>query len=248
MFQIVDRRFDSKNKSAVNRQRFLRRFRGQIRKAVSDAITGRSVTDIDNGESISIPAKDLSEPQFAQGHEGIWENVFAGNDQFHAGDEVPRPLGGGGGAGSGASDSGESQDDFVFQLSREEFLDIFFDDLELPNLVKTQLARVSDYKSVRAGFTVRRHAGQHQRHPLAARRRSAGASPSARPTASGCAQAEEELEQLLLARDESDAEVIALREEIRKPARRGSRPSRSSTPSICATTTASGSRSRRPRP
>ena len=60
MVRIIDRRFDSKNKSAVNRQRFVRRFKQQIRRAVSDAIQGRSIRDLDNGESVSIPAKDLS--------------------------------------------------------------------------------------------------------------------------------------------------------------------------------------------
>jgi len=153
VFRIIDRRFDSKNKSAVNRQRFFRRFKGQIRKAVSDAISGRSITDIDNGESISIPSKDLSEPQFGHAHEGEWETIYAGNDQFATGDEVQRPMGGGQGRGKGASNEGESEDDFVFQLSREEFLNIFFDDLALPNLVKTQLARLVENKSVRAGFT-----------------------------------------------------------------------------------------------
>ncbi|MGB7992007.1 MAG: YeaH/YhbH family protein [Candidatus Methylophosphatis roskildensis] len=153
MFRIIDRRFDSKNKSAVNRQRFFRRFKGQIRKAVSDAISGRSITDIDNGESISIPSKDLSEPQFGHAREGEWETIYSGNDQYAAGDEVPRPMGGGQGRGKDASNEGESEDDFVFQLSREEFLNIFFDDLALPNLVKTQLARLVENKSVRAGFT-----------------------------------------------------------------------------------------------
>ena len=64
-----------------------------------------------------------------------------------------RPLGGGEGRGKDASNEGESEYDFVFQLSREEFLNIFFDDLALPNLVKTQLARLVENKSVRAGFT-----------------------------------------------------------------------------------------------
>jgi hypothetical protein len=152
--RIVDRRFDAKNRSAVNRQRFFRRFRGQIRKAVSDAITGRSITDIDNGENVAIPSKDISEPQFGLDHRGVWETIYAGNDQFRAGDEVPRPLGGAGGAGRrGAGDNGEMQDEFVFQLSREEFLNVFFDDLALPNLVKTQLVRINEHKSVRAGHT-----------------------------------------------------------------------------------------------
>ncbi|KAB2970437.1 YeaH/YhbH family protein [Zoogloea sp.] len=155
MVRIIDRRFDSRNKSAVNRQRFMRRFKNQIREAVADAISGRSIKDLDNGESVSIPAKDLSEPQFHHGRGGIWETVFTGNDQFSSGDLINRPQGGGaGGTGKGkASNEGEGEDDFVFNLSREEFLDVFFDDLALPNLVKTQLARIHEYKSQRAGFT-----------------------------------------------------------------------------------------------
>ena len=155
MTRIIDRRFDSKKKSAVNRQRFMRRFKQQIRRAVNDAIHDRSIRDLDNGEQISIPSKDLNEPHFQHGRGGIWEQVYSGNDQFSGGDLINRPLtGGGGGHGQGkASNEGEGEDDFVFHLSREEFLDIFFDDLALPNLVRTQLARIADYKTQRAGFT-----------------------------------------------------------------------------------------------
>ena len=156
MVRIIDRRFDSRNKSAVNRQRFMRRFKGQIRKAVADAIDGRSIKDLDNGEDVSIPSRDLSEPQFHHGRGGVWETIFTGNDQFSSGDQINRPQGGGGGGGSGkgkASKDGEGEDDFVFNLSREEFLDVFFDDLALPDLVKTQLARIHEYKSQRAGFS-----------------------------------------------------------------------------------------------
>ncbi|WP_418646609.1 YeaH/YhbH family protein [Thauera butanivorans] len=155
MVRIIDRRFDSKNKSAVNRQRFMRRFKQQIRKAVSGAIEGRSIRDLENGEEVAIPARDLSEPSLHHGRGGTWEQVFSGNDQFSAGDLINRPLGGGaGGSGQGkASNEGEHEDDFVFQLSREEFLDLFFEDLELPRLVRTQLAKVTEYKTQRAGFT-----------------------------------------------------------------------------------------------
>jgi uncharacterized sporulation protein YeaH/YhbH (DUF444 family) len=153
MVRIIDRRFDSKKKSTVNRQRFMRRFKTQIRRAVSDAIEGRSIRDLDSGEQISIPAKDLSEPTFHQGREGVWEQVFSGNDRFASGDAIDRPLGGEGGGGSKASNEGEGEDDFVFALSREEFLDIFFEDLALPNLVRTQLAKITEFKSRRAGFT-----------------------------------------------------------------------------------------------
>ncbi|GAB6067213.1 YeaH/YhbH family protein [Methylothermus subterraneus] len=152
MSQIIDRRLNPKHKSAVNRQRFLKRFRAQIRKAVADAIDGRSITDIDSGEKITIPAKDLSEPFFHHGPGGRREIVHPGNKEFVTGDRIPRPKGGGGQA-SRASNQGEGLDDFVFELSRDEFLEFFFEDLELPDLVKTRLAKESAYKSVPAGFS-----------------------------------------------------------------------------------------------
>ena len=152
--RIVDRRFDSKNKSSVNRGRFIRRFKGQIRKAVADAINHRGIRDLDNGEKIGIPGKDIAEPQFGHGRGGVWETVNPGNDRFSSGDQVDRPQGGSGGkGGSQASNEGEGLDDFVFTLTRDEFLDIFFDELALPNLVKRQLARIDQYRSVRAGYT-----------------------------------------------------------------------------------------------
>jgi hypothetical protein len=152
MSQIIDRRLNPKHKSAVNRQRFLKRFRAQIRKAVADAIDGRSVTDIDSGEKITIPAKDLSEPFFHHGPGGRREIVHPGNRDFLTGDRIPRPKGGGG-QGTRASNQGEGLDDFVFELSRDEFLEFFFEDLELPDLVKTRLAKEASSKNVPAGFS-----------------------------------------------------------------------------------------------
>lgn len=151
---IVDRRLDSKHKSSVNRARFIERFKGQIQKAVADAINKRSVRDIDNGEKIGISGKDIEEPQFAHGQGGVWETVRPGNDRFSTGEQVDRPQGGRGGQGSGqASKEGEGLDEFMFTLTKDEFLDLFFDELALPNLVKQHLARVEQYRRVRAGYT-----------------------------------------------------------------------------------------------
>ena len=153
MTQIIDRRLSGKNKSAVNRQRFIRRYKSQIKKAVGEAISGRSITDIDRGEKISIPTRDLAEPAIGHGRGGRREGVNPGNTDFVSGDQVERPPGAGGGQGNEASDQGEGEDEFAFNLSREEFLELFFEDLALPDLVKTQLAKMTDHKSVRAGHT-----------------------------------------------------------------------------------------------
>lgn len=153
MNQFVDRRLSGKNRSAVNRQRFLRRFKRQIRRAVAKAVSGRDVADLERGEKISIPAKDLKEPVFQHGPGGKRTVVHPGNKEFVTGDRVDRPEGGSGqGQGSGSPDE-ESMDEFVFELSKEEFMDYFFEDLALPDLVKKQLTAVPECKRVRAGFT-----------------------------------------------------------------------------------------------
>lgn len=154
MANFIDRRLNSKNKSTVNRQRFLRRYKTQIKKSVSDAVTQRGVTDIDSGESITIPKKDLGEPVFHQGKGGVNDTVHPGNDQFTTGDRIERPQQGQGqGSGQGeASDSGEGDDDFVFSISKEEYLDLLFEDLALPNLEKSQLSKIVEYKTIRNGY------------------------------------------------------------------------------------------------
>jgi uncharacterized protein len=152
---IIDRRLAGKNKSIGNRERFLRRHKEQIREAVKRAIDGRGIRDIERGEDIHIPKKDLNEPVFGHGQGGMREVVHPGNQEYVRGDRIERPKGGGGG-GSGkgqASDSGEGEDDFVFSLSKEEFMQVFFEDLALPHLVRTQLAEMPEWKSQRAGFS-----------------------------------------------------------------------------------------------
>ena len=155
MQHIVDRRLAGKNKSIGNRERFLRRHKEQIREAVKRAIDGRGIRDIERGEDIHIPKRDISEPVFGHGQGGVREVVHPGNKDFVTGDRIARPKGGGGqGSGKGqASDQGEGEDDFVFALSKEEFMQVFFEDLALPHLVRTQLAEVPEWKSQRAGFS-----------------------------------------------------------------------------------------------
>jgi uncharacterized protein len=151
---IIDRRLAGKNKSIGNRERFLRRYKGQIREAVKKAVDGRGIRDIERGEEISIPKRDINEPVFHHGQGGVREIVHPGNREYVRGDRIERPKGGGaGGSGKGqASDSGEGEDDFVFTLTKEEFMQVFFEDLALPHLIRTQLAETPEWRTHRAGY------------------------------------------------------------------------------------------------
>lgn len=153
MSHFIDRRLNGKNKSTVNRQRFLKRYKTQLKRAVADAVNKRSITDIDSGEQVGIPSRDISEPQFRHGKGGSREMVHPGNKEFLPGDRIRRPEEGAEGSGQGkAGKGGRGEDDFVFELSREEFMDLLFDDLELPNLVRNQLMGTTEFKTVRAGY------------------------------------------------------------------------------------------------
>ncbi len=158
MTYLVDRRLNGKNKSAVNRQRFLQRHREQIRKSVQENLRNRSISDTTSGERVSIPTRDTSEPVFHHGRGGRFTHILPGNREFTPGDRIARPEGGGGdggsGTGSGGGADGEGLDDFVFQISQQEFLDILFEDMALPNLTKRQLAGIEEFQLRRAGFSV----------------------------------------------------------------------------------------------
>jgi len=153
---FIDRRKNPKGKSLGNRRRFLKRARAQIKEAVNKSLRDRSLKEIDKGEKISIPAKSTAEPRFRLDPEtGKRQVVHPGNKEFSEGDKIKKPpKGGGKGRGKQASDSGDGEDSFQFTLTQEEFLDIFFEDLELPNLVKRSLKEIKATKWRRAGMTV----------------------------------------------------------------------------------------------
>lgn len=152
-FQIIDRRLAGRNKSVGNRERFMRRYKAQIADAARRAVSTRGIRDIEQSEQVSIPKKDISEPAFHHGRGGVRDTVYAGNTDYVRGDTIARPQGGAAGSGSQASDQGEGEDDFTFTLSKEEFMELFFDDLELPRLMRTHVGDHRQWKSRRAGFS-----------------------------------------------------------------------------------------------
>lgn len=152
---LIDRRANAKNKNMVNRRRFMDRYRKHIRRAVKEAVDTRSITDMERGEEVTIPAGDISEPVFQHGGGGKRTVVHPGNREFVAGDRVPRPDGGqGSGVGEGqASNQGAGEDEFVFQLTSAEFIEYLFEDLELPNLTKQQMKGTRSVRYEHAGYS-----------------------------------------------------------------------------------------------
>src|SRR5713226_3476234 len=152
---IVDRRPNPKGTSLSNRQRFLRRARAEVKSAVQEALRKRKVADVGQGEKVAIPTRGITEPVFHHSRRtGRTEHVVPGNKEYLRGDEIPRPNGGEGRSGSQGSPDGSGEDAFEFTLSKEEFLDMFFEDLELPDLVKKTLKEANATDLLRAGYTV----------------------------------------------------------------------------------------------
>ncbi len=146
---IVDRRLNPGNKSLENRQRFWSRAKALVQDAVKKSSQDRDIKDVLEGGEVSIAVDGLNEPRFRR-EGGTRDMVLPGNKKFVEGDILPRS-----GEGSGkASEPGEGdgEDAFRFVLSRDEFVDLFLDDLELPDLTKRKLAEAERDGLHRAGY------------------------------------------------------------------------------------------------
>lgn len=154
---IIDRRKNTRGKSSENRQRLLKRIDSQIKKALPDIVKNTNVKDLTSSkERINIPIKGISEPQFRYSKDSGDKNiVHPGNKEFIQGDKIKKPEGGeGSGKGKkGSNDPTVTEDDFTISITREEFLDYFFADLELPDMVKKHLNSIVEFKNKRSGFS-----------------------------------------------------------------------------------------------
>lgn len=151
---IIDRRLNPGGKSLPNRQRFLRRAKEVVERAVRDATRDRSIGDLESAGEVSIPTDGIREPTFRQTGGNRRDIILPGNKTYVEGDTIERPRGGQGqGGGNGAGNGEASEDEFRFMLSREEFLSIFLDDLELPDLAKQRVAVTETEGLRRAGYT-----------------------------------------------------------------------------------------------
>jgi uncharacterized sporulation protein YeaH/YhbH (DUF444 family) len=219
--QILDRRLNPRGRSLPNRQRFLRRAKALVQEAVRDASAKRDIRDADAGGEVSIPLHGIREPSFHYGTGGVRDHVLPGNKEYREGDEIPRPPEGGGGGGSEGSPDGGGEDAFRFVLSREEFLDLFLDDLELPDLAKRRLVEGADPAWHRAGYSV---SGSPANLALARTMRNSLSRRIAlrRPKPEAVAELEAAIAELEAAGDAPEA-LVALRAELERQLRRTQR-------------------------
>lgn len=157
-FTVVNRRLSGRGKSTENRAKFLRKVRKAANRAMKDIVVNGSVKDVDgenNSKKVRIPAKGLDQPFFHHdGVGGVKHIVVPGNKEYVEGDKIKRQgEGQGDGQGQGGSNTGEGEDDFEFELSKDEFLDMFFDDLELPNMTKQTISVTEEWQNRRVGFS-----------------------------------------------------------------------------------------------
>lgn len=154
-FTIVDKRNNDTGQSTGNKKKFFKRIEGQIKKAIPNVVGNTTIRDITSGNgNIKIPIKTIEEPQFTYDKAtGKKKMVHTGNDDFIEGDRIPKSTGSGSRGRKGSNDPDVGEDEFVITISRDEFLDYFFKDLELPDLVRKHLQTLIDYKRQRSGYT-----------------------------------------------------------------------------------------------
>lgn len=158
---IIDDERSKSSSSSGSEKQFKDMYKETTRRQVRKRINEGTIQDVVESDGMTInpdmPDEDTNEYIFHNGQGGNRDIVHPGNDQFNKGDKIERPPGGGGSGGAGegdASDSGEGEDDFTFSISRDEYLELLFEDLELPRQDYTKVAEaLNEWKLKRAGFS-----------------------------------------------------------------------------------------------
>jgi uncharacterized protein len=152
---IIDRRLNPQGKSLSNRRRFIGRAKQELAEAVHKSTAERGISDLGSEEKVWVKTNRLKEPQIRHSSAvGQGDYVLPGNKQYEQGDRLKRSSSQAGAGGRQASSHGEGDDGFHFVLNQEEFLDIFFDDLELPDLLRKQMKSSDNVTPVRAGYAL----------------------------------------------------------------------------------------------
>ncbi len=141
---IYDRRKLGKNKSVGNRKRFLKRYKEYIKEKLDEKTDEYTIKDVAKPKQITIKRDSLNEPKFnLDPKSGNQTKTLTGNRTYAKGDTIRKPSANGGKGRAGRGD--DEEEDFTFTLTKEEFVDLFFEDMELPNFIKKSLVGSDKY-------------------------------------------------------------------------------------------------------
>ena len=159
-FIYIDRRKAGRGKSAPNRQKLMKRIRTFIKQSKPTTIGKGSVASSNNSYTnpVAVAGNALEEPRFAYSKGGKNTMVVNGNPKYQRGDEIDMDGEGRGRGGAGQGDGGE--DDFIVNVASDEFLELFFEDCELPNLTNEKITERLDNKKSHAGFSTQGNPSQ----------------------------------------------------------------------------------------
>jgi len=148
---IIDKR-RQKDRTARDRRRFIDRVKKKLKGQVDKIASQRDIKDVQKDKTtVRIPKGDISEPDISYDPSSSQGPVIvSGNDSYSRGDQIEKPSQGQG-QSSKAGNDGDGEDDFVFTLTKEEFTDILFSDMALPDFIKEAIAKGIDFKWKKAG-------------------------------------------------------------------------------------------------
>ncbi|MDR3571001.1 MAG: YeaH/YhbH family protein [Candidatus Pacebacteria bacterium] len=148
---IIDHSTTDPGSSILSEQRLRDRLDAELKTKIDNLLATRGVTDLSDPGQVKVRI-DLKEPMFRLDlTTGRPEMVFTGNPIFKAGDRIEKEkVGGGSGPGNGPG--GESEDDFVFEVSGNEIEKHVLKGLQLPNMEKKTLLRRTIQTIERAGY------------------------------------------------------------------------------------------------
>jgi len=149
---FIDRRVLNQERNLDNRRKFFNKVKSHLLSSMKD-LGEDAISDIAKSKRrVTLSDEAIEEPFFTLATTGVWKFVVSGNS-YIAGDQIGKPSGGSGpGEGGEPSEDGDGEDDFVFEVNSEEFLQLFFEDLELPNMQDKMVARHEVFTWQRKGF------------------------------------------------------------------------------------------------
>lgn len=150
---IIDRRKAAKNKSVGNRQKFIKRYKSRIKRSVEEIASDKGITDVLKDRKVIIDKDAIHEPGFDFDYStGERDMVYPGNKTKQKGDKIYRPDEDEA-QGTEGSEDGEGLDDFTFTLTKDEFLELYFSDMELPDFIKESMKGSTKTKWKRTGYS-----------------------------------------------------------------------------------------------